>query len=97
MDGNWRLQLDRLFWRAFIAVWIRASVHSGWSRITYFAIGDRVFDADASVTQWTLFLEEQPVARRVVQIDAEVIRKDELHQTERVVGAWPLTEAKTSW
>src|SRR2546425_7998266 len=57
---------------------------------------DRLFDPDTAVTERAPLAVEERVARRVVQVHIEVVREDELHQAERVVGTWYLTKTDAS-
>ena len=55
--------------------------------------GDRLLDAHAAVTERARRALEQRVGRRVVQVDVELVRKHELHEPQRIVGAGLLAEA----
>lgn len=55
---------------------------------------DGIFDADTAVAERPGGTVEEAVARSVVQINAEMVREDELDEAERVVGARSLSEAE---
>src|SRR6185369_11160647 len=47
---------------------------------------DRLLQADAAVAQGPAAGVEEAVGRRVVQVDVELVGKDELHLAERIRG-----------
>ena len=54
----------------------------------------RLLDADAAVAERAHVLVEQVLRRRVVQVDVEVVREEELHEAERVLPAGTLADVR---
>lgn len=55
----------------------------------------RIGDAHTAMTLRAARLVEEEFCRRIVEIDVEVVRKDELHASERIVRSRPLPDPKT--